>query len=605
MKGKGIIVHASLSLSILLVFGLGCVGATGKGDVVLAEFNWKGEKVKVTLGELEKEISELPRYKREKYSSYEGKKEYLLLMAESRLVLRAALDKGYEKDPELLDKVDDYLRDLVIEKLEDEEVKSKVKITEDEMRKYYEEHKDEFVEPEKVRLTCITIQAEEGKEEEAKKKAEEIFKRIKAGEDIKKIAKELSDKGENVGPGGRSGGDTGFFTRDTYPMAPEFTKAAFSLQPGQMYEGVLEQDIRGTKYYMIFRCEERKPQRQKKFEEEDVQRKIRRRLKRQKEDELMKALVDRLRRKAKVKVYADRIPDDPENFKGSAVELVLAEYEWDGQKHRITLADVQESIEKLPRFKRDRYKGKEGIEKRLNEVIEEELKLREGESRRYDLDPEIVDKVVEYMNQLLVQKIVEEEIDKKVTVTEDEMRRYYEEHKAEFVEPEKIRLTCITIQAEKGKEEEARKRAEEIYKRIKAGEDIKKIAKELSEKGENMGPGGRSGGDTGFFSRDSFPMAPEFTEAAFSLQPGQMYEGVLEQDIRGTKYYMIFRCEERKPQRQKKFEEEDVQREVRREVERMKRRQMLEEWLNKLKKEADFKIYYDRLPKPEEGGEKG
>ena len=122
-----------------------------------------------------------------------------------------------------------------------------------------------------------------------------------------------------------------------------------------------------------------------------------------------------------------------------------------------------------------------------------------------------------------------------------------------------------------------------------------------------MGPGGRSGGDTGFFSRDSFPMAPEFTEAAFSLQPGQMYEGVLEQDIRGTKYYMIFRCEERKPQRQKKFEEEDVQREVRREVERMKRRRMLEEWLNKLKKEADFKIYYDRLPKPEgeEGGEKG
>jgi len=77
-----------------------------------------------------------------------------------------------------------------------------------------------------------------------------------------------------------------------------------------------------------------------------------------------------------------------------------------------------------------------------------------------------------------------------------------------------------------------------------------------------------------------------------------MYEGVLEQDIRGTKYYMVFRCEERKPKRQKEFSEEDVKREIRRELEREKRRQLLESWLNGLKKRANFKIYLDRLPPP-------
>jgi parvulin-like peptidyl-prolyl isomerase len=464
------------------------------------------------------------------------------------------------------------------------------------MRRYYEEHKGEFVEPEQIRLTCITIQAEEGKEEEAKKKAEEILKRIKGGEDIKDVAKEISDKGENMGPGGRNGGDTGFFSRDSFPMAKEFTEAAFSLEPGQMYDGVLEQDVRGTKYYMIFRCEEKKPQRQKEFDEEDVQRTIKREIEQQKKEEYENEWISSLKEKAKVKLHPERIPEDTESAKKSPDKIVLAEFKWGGKKYKITLQDVEKSIGEMSRFKRDRYKGKEGREKHLNEMLEEMLKIKAAEDKGYDVDLEIARKTTEYLNQLMVEKIVEDEVDAKVSVSEDEMRRYYEEHKGEFVEPEQIRLTCITIQAEEGKEEEAKKKAEEILKRIKGGEDIKDVAKEISDKGENMGPGGRNGGDTGFFSRDSFPMAKEFTEAAFSLEPGQMYDGVLEQDVRGTKYYMIFRCEEKKPQRQKEFDEEDVQRTIKRELEKKKRRQLLEDWLNGLKEKANFKIYFDRLP---------
>ncbi|RKY99670.1 MAG: hypothetical protein DRQ04_07200, partial [Candidatus Hydrothermota bacterium] len=424
------------------------------GEVILAEFTWNGEKVTVTLDELEKEISELPKYKQRKYATEEGRKEYLTLMAESRLVLKAAEEKRYDARDDLLDKVDDYLRDLMIEKITDEMVESKIDVTEDEMKQYYEEHKDEFVEPEKIRLTCITIQAEKGKEEEAKKKAEEIYKRIKEkGEDIKKIAKEISDKGENMGPGGRNGGDTGFFSRNSFPSAKKFTEAAFSLKPGQMYEGVLEQDIRGTKYYMVFRCEERKPARQKKFSEEDVQRSIKRTLERQKREELTNKWISSLKKKAKVKFYPDRIPEDMKSLKKSPVEIILAEFKWGGKKYKITLQDVQDSFNKMSKYKRSRYKGKEGIEKRLNEILEDMLKVKAAEDKGYDVDLDIACKTTEYLNQLMVEKIVEDEVDAKVNVTEDEMKQYYGEHKDEFVEPEKIRLTCITIQAEKGKEE--------------------------------------------------------------------------------------------------------------------------------------------------------
>jgi len=298
---------------------LAFAGGKDKSDeVILAEFTWNGEKVTVTLDELEKEISELPKYKRQKYTTEEGRKEYLTLMAESRLVLKAAEEKRYDARDDLIEKVDDYLRDLLIERITDEMVESKIKVTEEEMKRYYEKHKEEFVEPEKIRLTCITIQAEKGKEEEAKKKAEEIYKRIKEkGEDIKAVAKEISDKGENVGPGGRNNGDTGFFDRDTYLRAKEFTKAAFSLKPGQMYDGVLEQVIGDTKYYMIFRCEERKPARQKEFNEEDVKREIKRKLEREKRRQLLESWLNGLKERASFKIYFDRLPPPKESAAGS------------------------------------------------------------------------------------------------------------------------------------------------------------------------------------------------------------------------------------------------------------------------------------------------
>jgi peptidyl-prolyl cis-trans isomerase C len=57
--------------------------------------------------------------------------------------------------------------------------------------------------------------------------------------------------------------------------------------------------------------------------------------------------------------------------------------------------------------------------------------------------------------------------------------------------------------------------------RIKAGEDFAKVATELSKD-----PGGE-GGDLGWFTRDR--MVPEFADAAFKLQPGQVSDPVKSQ----------------------------------------------------------------------------
>lgn len=106
------------------------------------------------------------------------------------------------------------------------------------------------------------------------------------------------------------------------------------------------------------------------------------------------------------------------------------------------------------------------------------------------------------------------EVAQKVKVEEKEIEHYYEENKARFEMPERIKASHILIQVKKTASEEERKEArarmEKVLKRARAGEDFAKLATEFSDD-----PGSKKrGGDLGFFSRGK--MAPEFETAAFA-----------------------------------------------------------------------------------------
>jgi parvulin-like peptidyl-prolyl isomerase len=166
---------------------------------------------------------------------------------------------------------------------------------------------------------------------------------------------------------------------------------------------------------------------------------------------------------------------------------------------------------------------------------------------------------------------------------------YYAAHKDDYVEPEMVVVTEISL-----KDEE---KAKEVMEKIKGGADFTELAKEMDAKGESSGPGQGNEGKTRPFSKSSFRNAQNFAETVFSLEVGQMSD-IIVQPLGEETYYMIARLDERIPPRQKELSE--VESRIRRIVEKERKKERMDTWLQALKVQKKFQLYPDRIPEPAE-----
>ncbi len=163
-------------------------------------------------------------------------------------LLKEEIDKDAEFKKELEESGinDEFLKtqqkmDLTLLKFA-EDFNKNTKISDEEMKKYYEEHKDEFYRDElKASHILISTIDDEGNplsdkdKEKAKKEAEEVLKKIEEGTDFAELAKEYSDDTASA----VQGGELDYFTKGD--MVPEFEEAAYALKEGEVSEIVESQ----------------------------------------------------------------------------------------------------------------------------------------------------------------------------------------------------------------------------------------------------------------------------------------------------------------------------------------------------------------------------
>lgn len=216
----------------------------------------------------------------------------------------------------------------------------------------------------------------------------------------------------------------------------------------------------------------------------------------------------------------------------------------------------------------------------LDEELEAHLKHITGEYSKENLRKMFVSKNIDYSKwyakfkeNMLLEKLIDQEVKTKIVVKESEIKSYYEKHSKDYMLPERIQALQIVVNNEL--------EAEAIYNKLQDGADFFKLAKS-----ESVSPEGVHGGDLGFFSQGQMPK--EFDDAVFSLKVGEFSKVV--QSPYG---YHIFKVIKKKEPGTMSFN--DAREKIKEKLAKEKEKKTFLNWVNKLKDSTPIVINKDVL----------
>ncbi len=138
-----------------------------------------------------------------------------------------------------------------------------------------------------------------------------------------------------------------------------------------------------------------------------------------------------------------------------------------------------------------------------------------------------------------------DDLKKELKISEEELKSYYETHKEEYTIPEKRKIRHILITPKKGEsEEELFKRAQKIRQKIKGPQNFAEVARKFSDDPHSK----KEGGDLGWLSREE--LFESLREVTFAAKEGEIIG-----PLRTPLGYHILLVEKIKPASRKPFEE--------------------------------------------------
>ena len=178
--------------------------------------------------DIEAKMQELNQRVIKQYGEKEVKKRILDSLITKILLLRDLKDKGFDKNEEISNNWKNLKEDYKLSYFTNKYIKNKADIDRDKLKKEYEQRKEQYKIPEKIKASHILIKSGNKRtDDEAKKKINEIKDKIKKdGSNFNELAKEYSE-----GSSAKNGGKLGYFTRGK--MDKSFEDAAFSLDKGE------------------------------------------------------------------------------------------------------------------------------------------------------------------------------------------------------------------------------------------------------------------------------------------------------------------------------------------------------------------------------------
>jgi parvulin-like peptidyl-prolyl isomerase len=182
-------------------------------------------------------------------------------------------------------------------------------------------------------------------------------------------------------------------------------------------------------------------------------------------------------------------------------------------------------------------------------------------------------------NGMLTRRVINQEVGSRINVPPAELRKYYEEHKKEFVRQEQVFLREILVSTD-GKDAKgiaaAEVKAKALAARAKKGEKFGELARDNSDAAT-----GKQMGELGAFKRGE--LDKKFEDIVFKEE-----RGFVTDPIRVANGFLILKLEERFKEGQAPFEE--VENEVQEKLYMPRMQPAVREYLTKLRQEAFLEI---------------
>ncbi len=210
---------------------------------------------------------------KKRFPNEDGFKAALIEMKISEAELKSQIRKG-----------------IAIQQFVDKNLVQDVKVSQKEVKDFYQNNPGMFKQPEQIKAGHILIkvdtQADKSAKDKASKKIKEIQRKLEDGEDFAALAKEYSE-----GPSNVKGGDLGYFERGR--MVKPFEDVAFKLKPGEV-SGMVETPFG----YHLIKVVDKKPESVVSYE--NAKKRITQYLEQEKKGEVLKRKIEDMRQKADI-----------------------------------------------------------------------------------------------------------------------------------------------------------------------------------------------------------------------------------------------------------------------------------------------------------------
>jgi peptidyl-prolyl cis-trans isomerase C len=253
----------------------------------------------------------------------------------------------------------------------------------------------------------------------------------------------------------------------------------------------------------------------------------------------------------------------------------------------ITVADVQERINKQSPFVRARYTNAERKKEFVDGLVRFEVLAGEAARRGYDKDPD----VQRVMKQQMISKLMQKDFESKLKVEDvpdADVEKYYNEHPTEFHQKDEVRVSEILVK-DKAK-------ADKVYAEAKAQvktsqpndqQGFRNLVTKYSEDEESK----PRGGDLSFFAADSATYPKAIVDAAFKIKD----VGDVSPPVKTDKGWAILRLTQKRPGFNRSLAE--VKHQIQQRLFRDLRSKAMDTFVEDLKKKTTIEINDANLAK--------